>query len=277
VKTEPKDGVYYRDFDMVLDLSEDNQDSFYFSAMMGIQNLTVKTDYTNILYCAVSKSGSLHMCHLLAAALGYHNHQIGYNLGGGEVYYPRLLGGKFLGKNTISHCHRKLDHNTYENIQNLDLKLIVNTRNLLDALLSRCERMKTKNPLNPLVGSGYDKYLERDFEYKLDTAIELFAHEYLMFFVGWSVYDREVIRTTYEQMIADEVGLVHRIADELGVPVVGDVEEISREIKEAGGIGFNFGVSGRGRKAFSDRQKAEIRRKADILGCDDEVFLDGCI
>jgi hypothetical protein len=260
---------------MELELGKDNEENFYFSALLGIQNLKVKNDYTNVLLCAQSKSGSLHINHLLAASLGYTNHQIGFNLGGGEVYWPRLLGAKFMGKNTVSHCHARLSHNIYENIQNLDFKLIVNTRNFLDSLLSRCERMKTKNPLNPLSGSGYDKYVEGDFEYKLDTAIELFANEYLMFFAGWSVYDKEVIRTTYEEMLADEVGLIHRIADELGVPVVGDVEEISREIKEAGGIGFNKGISGRGRKAFNDRQKAEIRRKADILGCDDEEFLDG--
>ncbi len=275
METGTKDGVYYRDFSMELDFSKENERQYYNSAILGIQNVEVKTEFNNVLYCAVSKSGSLYMCDLLSRAIGYHNHQIGYNLGGGEVYYPRLLGAKFLGKNTVSHCHRKLDHNTYENIQNLDLRLIVNTRNFLDSLLSRCERMKTKNPLNPLTGSGYDKYVEGDFEYKLDTAIELFANEYLMFFAGWDAYDKEVIRTTYEEMLADEVGLVHRIAAELGTAVVRDVEEISREIKEAGGIGFNFGISGRGRKAFNDRQKAEIRRRADILGCDDEQFLGG--
>lgn len=275
MKTEPKDGTYHRDFSMELGLSEENKSQFLTSAMLGVQNLVVKTEYTNVLLCALSKSGSLHINHLLAESLGYTNHQIGYNLGGGEVYYPRLLGAKFMGKNTVSHCHAKLHHNIYETIQNLDLKLIVNTRNLLDSLLSRCERMKVKIPLNPLSGRGYEKYVEGDFEYKLDTAIELFTNEYIQFFVGWSVYDRKIIRTTYEEMLADEVGLIHRIADELGVPVVGDVEEISREIKEAGGIGFNKGISGRGRKAFNDRQKAEIRRKSDILGCDNEQFLGG--
>ncbi|GAH44502.1 unnamed protein product, partial [marine sediment metagenome] len=85
--TGPKDGTYSRDFSMLLALGE-NERQYLDSALLGIQSLKVKNEFNNVLYCAVSKSGSLHMCDLLSKTLGYHNHQIGYNLGGGEVYYP---------------------------------------------------------------------------------------------------------------------------------------------------------------------------------------------
>jgi len=121
-----------------------------------------------------------------------------------------------------------------------------------------------------------EKYLIGDIEYQLDVVIELFASEYISFYTSWEQCKGDVMRITYEEMVDDEVGLIYRVADWLGCEVIGDVKKISKEIKEAGGINFNKGISGRGRELFNDRQKEEIRRRAGILGCTNEEFLDGC-
>jgi hypothetical protein len=225
--------------------------------------------------CALPKSGSLHIYYLLSTAFGYDKIEVGFDLKGGRFYYPRMLSAKYVGKNTISHCHEPCNSSFIKIIEELDLKPIVNTRNLLDTLVSRRDRLTKFMPPSALSPDAADKFQHGDTEHQLDVVVELFAHEYITFFTSWETYKGDVLRTTYKEMVADEVGYVERVADWLGCGIILDVEKMVREIKEAGGINFNKGVSGRGRKLFNDRQKAEIRRRADILGCDNEEFLGG--
>jgi len=238
----------------------------------------VKTDYNNILMCALPKSGSQHTWQLISRSLGYDKSEVSFNIAAGTFYYPRMLAAKYSEKNTISHCHEPMKVRLARVIGELDLKPLIHTRNLLDTLVSRRDRLLKYYPPDLLPPELIEKFHSSDNEYQLDTVIEMFANEYISFVTGWGMYgDTDVMRTTYEEMLEDEVGLVERVADWLGCEVIDDVERISREIKEAGGINFNKGVSGRGRELFNDRQKVEILRKAVILGCTNEEFLGGLL
>jgi hypothetical protein len=240
---------------------------------LGVVNYQIKTEYNNVLLCAQAKSGSLYLHYLLGDALGYERLEVGFDLTGGEVYYPRMLLAKYMDKNTISHCHESCGAHLIKIIGEIDLKPIVNTRNLLDTLVSRRDRLVDYVPPGTLPPSIKDKFPYLDNEHQLDILIEMLANNYINFFTSWEAYQGDVMRISYEEMLADEVGLVKRVADWLGCGIVRDVEKMSREIKDSGGINFNKGIVGRGRKLFNDRQKEEIARRADILGCKDEDFL----
>jgi hypothetical protein len=123
-----------------------------------------------------------------------------------------------------------------------------------------------------------EAFLNGSEEYQLDVAIELFADNYINFFVGWQQYcdDANVrpIYARYRELVKDEIGLVTQIAEGLGIPASQEkIAAVSTRIREAGGINYFKGVPGRGRQLFNERQIAELRRKAKMLGCRDESFL----
>ena len=265
-------GELIRDYNMACNVPD--MDKFIESIVTGNIEYLIKTKYNNVLMCALPKSGSQYTWQLLSRSLGYDRIEISFSVSSGTFYYPRMLAAKYTEKNTISHCHAHLNANIRNIVYGLDLKVLVHTRNILDALVSRRDRLiQYFPPYSPPI--AIEKFLSSGDEHQLDTVIEMFANKYISFVTGWSLYNTSVMWTTYEEMVADEAGLVERVADWLGFEVIGDVERISKDIKEAGGINFNKGVIGRGKKLFNDRQKEDIRRRADILGCDDEQFLGG--
>ena len=265
------------DWNMFFTVPDESQNDFFKSVCSGALYWQIITEYNNVLFCAQEKSGSHHANLLLSLALGYYSFPIGFNLKGNKLYFPRVLASKFMGRNTISRCHNANDIDLSKMIRVLDLKPLVLTRNLLDGLISRRDHVKRTNPGDDIRSIiEYDKFYRADNEQQLDVVIELYANKYINFFTSWDVYTGEVIRITYEEMLEDEVGLVNKVAGALECEEVGDVEGISRKIKEAGGANFNKGISGRGRELFNERQKEEILSRANILGCTDEEFLDGC-
>lgn len=246
--------------------------TFLQSVILGVIEQPIKTEYTNVLMCALPKSGSMHTWQLISRSIGYDRLEAGFGFQGNRFYFPRLLAAKYTEMNTISHCHEEFSPNIRGIISGLDLKVIIHTRNLLDELVSRRDLMFKFMPEYPSP-EAREKFFNSDNEYQLDYIIERFSRDYINFVTGWDYYKGDVMRTTYEEMLADEVGLIYRIADWLRCEVIGDVEKISKQIKGAGGINFNKGVSGRGSEMFNARQKEEIWRRADMLGCRNEEFL----
>lgn len=266
----------YVDWNMRFEVPEDKKDDFNRSVYLGQLYWRVFTEYTNILFCAQEKSGSHHVNLLLSLALNLKSAPIGYNSKGNHIYYPRVLATKFMRTNTISRCHAPNDLDVTLMIENIDLHPLVLTRNLLDSLVSRRDHVfRTRLGDDIKTRREFGKYHRGDDEYQLDVVIEKYANKYIEFFTSWQSYGNDLIWITYEDMVEDEVGIVDYVAGELGLPVVRDVKAISEEIKRAGGANFNKGVIGRGEELFNDRQKKELRRRADILGCDDEDFLGG--
>jgi hypothetical protein len=253
--------------------------AFLQSALMGTIDLPIRTSHTNVLLCAQPKSASLYMVKLLSLSLGFRNHQIGFNKAGGAIYYPRLLASKYTGENTISHCHAEATPQVLTMITMLNLRPIILTRSLLDALVSRRDMLlRDKWAGNILSQQAIDSFVTGSHEYQMDVIIDLFADQYMNFFVGWQQYRHDTklkpVYMSYQELIDDEVGLVQRVAAELDVSVSREaIQDVSSRIAKAGGINFSTGATGRGRDAFTNRQIRLLRKKASILGCHDEGFL----
>ena len=146
----------------------------------------------------------------------------------------------------------------------------------MDGLVSRRDHMMKTNYGDDIkTRKEFKKFYRGDDEYQMDVTIERYANMYIDFFTSWDAYTGDMIWITYEDMVNDEIGMVNHVAEELGCRKVGNVEKISTEIRRGGGANFNKGVIGRGKEVLNDRQKAELRRRADILGCDNEEFLGG--
>jgi hypothetical protein len=273
------DAVIDRDWSLKLDVPHEQGTQFLEAALAGTVDVRIGGNHVNVLLCAQPKSAGLYLTQLLALCLDFKNHQIGFDRGGGPIYYPRLLAAKFAGTNTISHCHAAPTPVVLKMVRQLELRPIVLTRNLLDALVSRRD-MLVRDGWAPeiLSDSAVKSFLEADGECQIDVIIELFADQYINFCAGWDALrghpNLEPIHITYEQMLEDEVGLVSRLGRLLGQPVsMEKIRGVSQEIREAGGINFNVGQQGRGRALMTGRQIETLRRKARILGCSDVGFL----
>jgi hypothetical protein len=268
-----------RNWNFSISLPPDYKDLFLNAIMLGTINLSIDSDRTNILLCAQPKSASLYLTHVLASSLNYENHQIGFNRMGGYLYYPRLLAAKFTRKNTISHCHEAPEPYVVELITALRLRPIVLTRNLLDTLVSRKDMLlKDQWAGNILSPDAINKFTTGSEEYQLDVVVDLFAAEYINFCTGWDLYrtDQKInpIYITYEEMIQDELNLVSFVAQKLNAPFdKSNTANVIQKIRALGGINFNKGITGRGRKEMSERQIERLRQLALKLGCNNEKFL----
>jgi len=275
----PGEALKARDWNLDIAVPEEERDAFLRSVMAGKLDHAVRNDRLSVLLCAQPKSASLYITQLLSHCLGLRNHQIGFDEKGGRIYWPRLLAAKFTGENTISHCHAEPDPDTLKMIASLDLRPVVLTRNLLDALVSRRDMLVRDRWTASLLSKGaVEAFAKASSEVQMDVVIELFAHIYINFQAGWSQHrDDEAMRPiyiTYGDLIDDETAMVERVAKGLGVEVSRErIRDVSAKISKAGGINFSTGVVGRGRGQISDRQIEVLREKAGRLGCRDETFL----
>jgi hypothetical protein len=191
------------------------------------------------------------------------------------LYYPRVLASKFLDKSSISRSHAPNDLYLSRIIRNLGLGVVVLTRNLFDSIVSRRDHIMKTDPGDDIKSEKrHMKFLQGSNEYQLDVTIEKFANEMIQFYTSWDAYSGDKVHITWKDMVEDAPGMVAHVADSLGLEVVQDVDKITAAIKTGGGANFNKGVAGRGRELLSDRQVEELIRRAEILGCTDEEFLE---
>lgn len=257
--------------------------AFIRSALSGTPDLNLRIEgiKVNAILCAQPKSASLYLTQLLSLCLGLRNYQIGFDNKGGEIYYPRLLAAKF-AKNqigTISHCHAAPTPTVLKMIDYLNFRPLILTRNLVDTIVSRKDMLiKDKFAGNILSSDAMRKFIHGSLEYQIDVIIDLFANEYINFYSGWDAHRGNTrlrpIYITYKEMLEDEVSLISRVADELNLSVTpAEIKRNSIDIKNAGGINFNKGVSGRGAQVISKKQIEILRMKAQMFGCKDPKFL----
>jgi len=266
-----------RDLDILLDIPEETKGKFIDSILKGNHCSFKGGNTKNVLLCAQPKSASLYFTQVVAKSLCYKNHAIGFNKAGGGVYYPRLLSAKFLSENTISHCHNVPDPLTIKLIENLNLKVIVLTRNLPDAIISRADMLvKDKWCSNITSTKGMKKFLNGSKEDQIDIIIDLFAPSYINFFSGWQKYKNsdsgiKPIFIDYEEIHGNTLNAIKKVACGLNEEV--DDDYIRQIITEIRGINFNKGIVGRGKKIMTKRHFEKIKNLANIMGCEDKEFL----
>jgi hypothetical protein len=271
--------VGFRNWNLNITVPPDHMPSFMNACICGINNLQVKTPFKNVIFCAQPKSASLYIIELLARSLNFTNHQIGFNLSGGSVYFPRLLAAKFVNGNTISHCHESANPNMIDFIKKLDLIPIVLYRNLLDTLVSRRDMLiKDKWAPNMCSQKAIASFLAATEECQFDMIINLFAVEFINFYTSWVAAAAEgTVRPlfiSYEEMMENKQLFVRRVADFLGEAYDERlVEKAVEDIDRQGGINFNKGIHGRGRLLLNARQKKRLLSFAAQYGCNDKAYL----
>lgn len=204
-----------------------------------------------------------------------------------HLYRPQLLKVLAEGRNTISH------HHACANIQTLaimrmtnNLMPIVTTRNVPDALLSQSEDMRRaggRSQFEKRFGSGelflpympaslFDKLADKDVERRLDLAIDLFCPWYFSFLASWLSFAADDIRPVhfihYDDLIADETGILHRVAEAIEPGISRQrVQDAVDSFRGTQDTLYNVGVSGRGAAAMTPKQLERILE----IGC---LFLD---
>ena len=275
----PDQAMTKRKWEFQATIPEEHQQAVVRSCMGGDVNIELRGEHTNALLCALPKSASLHTTQLLALSLGMENHPVGFDRHGGRIYYPRMVMAKYRGSHTISHCHNPPDAPTLKIIKSLGLRPVVLTRNLLDAMVSRRDMLVSAGQAGVLNSQkAIDRFLGASDEEQLDVTIALFATTFLNFAAGWFQHREQSevspVFITYEQMVADDVGMVKNVADALNMPFDPDrVREVSAGIRNEGGIHLSKGVAGRGKTRINERQIDRLREFAEIVGCYDEEFL----
>ena len=278
-RTESERTLVTRNWSFDIDVNKSEQEAFNKITLHGDLNHRIEGEGKNFLLCAQPKSASLYLTSLLANTLNLVNHQVGLNNQGGTLYLPRLVAAKFVQGDTISHCHAIPDPDLITIIKNLDLRIVVLFRNLLDALVSRRDMLlRDKWAPNILSTVAIENLVKSSEETKLDIVIQLFAAEYVNFFSAWDGYrtDKDInpIFVDYEDVRNAESTIVQRIAKGNGLVVeAAMIDAVSRRIKKAGGINYSKGITGRGLETFTLDQIKEIARIARMFACTDQSFL----
>lgn len=151
-------------------------------------------------------------------------------------------------------------------------------RDIPDALVSRRDMLlRDRWCANLIAPLARERFFALDRERQLDVVLDLFAPDFLGFSLGWLALrgsDFRPVFARYEDLVADEVGFVLRIAAELELPCdAGRVREVAQEIRAEGGINFSTGEIGRGRKEFSPAQFERLARLAWTLGAENPALL----
>lgn len=267
-----------RQWGISINIDDEQKDEFINNIFLGKISYNQKTSYTNVLLCAQPKSASLYITQLISSTFNYTNHQIGFAKKSGDIYYPRMLAVKYIDSNSISHSHSAPTPDVIKLIKTLDLKVIVLYRNLLDSLVSRLDMLiKDGWAQNFLSSNSIKNFQKLDFESQLTTIIHLYADDYLNFYTSWKdVKAKNILNPlfiTYDELIDNEMDMVKKVGNFLGEDF--DEERFNsfrKNINENGGINFNKGISGRGKKVFNENHIALLKEKANIFQCFDEEY-----
>ncbi len=221
-----------------------------------------------ILFCAQQKSASLYTSKLIAKVFNGKEYWIGFNKGGGGLYIPRFIGAMYSNDLTISHCHTTATSKIIKLLDQTKPRVLVSYRNLADTLVSRRDMLvKDKSSNNLLSDAGLDHFLESDPEEQLRITIEIYAQEYMNFYSSWRrVQDRfNVHFLKYDLFIPDQLkGLQDLSMAFFNKPLEGGAEQVINEIMTNGGVNFNKGKQGRGKRELTDKLKSRILEIAKL-------------
>ena len=266
-----------RDWNVDISLPENEKADALESILLGKLNYRHTSEYKTAVLFAMPKSASLFTIQLLASSLNYMNHQIGFNEGSGEIYYPRMVLAATAHSNTISHCHSQPYSNVVQIIDNFNIKPIVLYRNLPDVIASRKDMLvKDKGAKDFLPQEAISNFLNSSEDDQLQVTIDLFADQYINFYQSW-VEQKERLSPLfirYEDVVEDKNKVVQQVAYKLGETVSSEtVEEVSNNINSLGGINFNKGIKYRGENLLKNHHLEVLSKKAKMFNCKDEEFL----
>ena len=216
----------------------------------------------HLFIACMPKSGSTFLKNVLCQVTGYEDRYFFYAHGQNEhdFYLPNVI--KFSEKNTVTQQHSRASHANVQMMQAFNIKPVVLTRNIFDAMMSLLDFYKN--------GAAINTYHQRDFEQmndeqRIDLIIDYYAPWYFQFFASWLEAESQrrlpVMWLSYEEMIADKPLAIECVLRFYGSRV--NRETIKQAIAAVETDGrknrFNKGIAGRGQTSLSTEQKARIK------------------
>ena len=222
---------------------------------------------TRLLIACLPKSGSTYSSRLLERLTGYPSTAMvyAYERTEQELYWPRFV--LTFGNDALYiQQHIRCTKSTMAAIENLNITTIVQTRNILDVVVSLRDHLASGD-FDASMAYVDDRFLKLSPEAQIDFIIDLIIPWYFNFFVSWheaALQGLRVFWLSYEKLVSDPQGLMTELADFAGHPewtageAVQQALQGAREVKTR----FNKGVVGRGNDSLTLQQKNQIRRLA---------------
>jgi len=216
----------------------------------------------HLFIACMPKSGSTFLKNVLCQLTGYEDRYFFYAHGQNEhdLYLPNVI--KFSEKNTVTQQHSRASHANVQMMQAFNLRPVVLTRNLFDAMISLLDFYKN--------GAAINTYHQRDFEkmndeQRMDLIIDYYAPWYFQFFASWREVEAQkrlpVLWLSYEEMIADKPLAIERVLKFYGLRVKREAIQQAIVFVETDGRKnrFNKGIAGRGQGSLNPEQKERIK------------------
>lgn len=217
----------------------------------------------HIFIACVPKTASTFLKNLLQNVTGYRDLFTVYAAGQSEheIYLPTLRDSAHLDTVTQQHC-RASDANIHL-MQAFCIRPIILVRNIFDSVMSLLDFYNQ--------GAFHTSYFRADWqaldeETKIDLLIENLIPWYFQFVASWDLAEKqkrlELQWLTYEELVADKAAAVLKVLKFYGLGASRTaVEQRIKQIESEGRKNrFNKGVTGRGARGLTERQKKQVER-----------------
>ncbi|MBI5489694.1 MAG: hypothetical protein HY905_20340 [Deltaproteobacteria bacterium] len=241
-----------------------------------------RTRARNVLVCGLPKSGSSFVTLALAQSLGVPLVPAALTRGGEVLDHrlnlARLLQLKVARRDSISALHAVANAETLHLVRTFDLRTVVTTRPILDALVSLRDHVRRDQrdvsrlslpdtlvflPYAP--PHFYRMLLTRKGGALTDLIVEAFAPWFFQFLLSWEHARRTkavpVHVIPYGDLARDERSALTRALEYLGVEPDGErIGDVLRNLRrDAPPALLNVGVAGRGRRTLTREQIGRVR------------------
>ena len=202
----------------------------------------------HIFVACFPKSGSTYLSKTIAEYTGF-RYGIFMHRGAHNVQFINEFRLRVMRHiNMVIQQHAKGTERNITVLKQYGIKPVILVRNIFDIVFSLRDHILREGTQNPIVyiHSGYQNMTE---EQQFIYIVRNFIPWYFSFLLSWTeasaIIDTLWIR--YEDLFADQVGMISRILDYQGVPV--DVQKINDTIVSISGDNtrFNKGLAGRGK------------------------------
>lgn len=225
---------------------------------------TLPCDHEHLLVACFPKSGSTWLSETLSRLPNFQRVDLVplYGRREQELAFERLL--LFHTVNYVAQHHCRFSIATERSLNAFSIKPIILIRNIFDCIVSLKDYMDTGKQ-NPEVIIGPTAYVPQTYygwpeKHKFDFIIDMIIPWYFNFFVGWLDFEGGAW-VSYEELVAEPVGSVRRIAGELRLKVEESVIENALAQASQSSTRKNVGKVGRGH-ALTREQKDRVHKFA---------------
>jgi hypothetical protein len=226
----------------------------------------------HIFVACFPKSGSTYLSKLLQAmsglTAGYGCEQYGQSEQ--DISVRRLAR---LKTRTVIQQHAKATDHNIRILKARGIRPIIHLRNLADVVVSIRDHFYREDHRSP-TGFVHSQFWQLSASEQFDYIIQIHLPWYFNFLVSWHEAEPKIplIVTRYEDLVADRVGVLRRIAEFHNLPTDDRALTSAIQLASLENTRFNRGIVGRGQHALSKIQRDAITQLARVWGLDNRVM-----